>query len=185
MSEPFAKDVELPALATTKTRNMLYLAVHLGSRGLKTYHAINEKGLTPKIVGNISKWKQAKTCDLELPYYHTKLEVSPEEWKTINSCVKCKEGSSEADSLIASLKKESIMSEIIPHLKHKENLSAESLSSLYLSLFQPTFENLLTNNLPKEKNDTKRKIFEIRESEKYKNLKPNPFILEKIFDNVQ
>lgn len=184
MADIFAKDIKLPALASKKTRNMLFLAAHCGKTGMDTYQAMNERGLTPQVTENIKAWKQKRGNYATVDYHHSKVNVSSEEWTAIASCVKCTDDK-HTESLEAMLRKEPIIAEIIPHLRQKDNLSAESLSTLYLALFQPSLESLLVSNLPKERNDVKRKIYEIRESEKYKALKLNPALLEEIFKNVQ
>lgn len=181
--ESFLEQVKLPSLATENTKNVLFIASHLGTSGLTVYQSMNEGGLNDQIKQNVNQWKKANQTKSTLNYYHGQVAVSPETWKMITSCLKC-DHHSDAEELETKIRQEPIMKEIIAQLKNKETLKIESLAGIYLSLFQPSFEDILDKNLDSERNNVKQNIFQIRQDKKYNELKPNKQLLKKIFEIV-
>jgi hypothetical protein len=182
--ESFLEQVKLPALATEKTKKVLFIASHLGSSGLTVYQSTNEGGFNDKIKQNVNQWKKSNQTKSTLNYYHGQVHVLPETWKSISACLKCDDEETNTEQLNAKIRQEPIMKEIISQLKNKETLKIESLASIYLSLFQPSFEDILDKNLDTERNNVKQNIFQIRQDKKYNELKPNKQLLKSIFELV-
>lgn len=178
----FDKGSNLPKLMNSSAKKTLFIASFLGSNGQRAYNELFESGLNEKIRNGVRNWKMSKV-DSQLndgiPYYHGKMKSDEMEWREMISYLN--KIQSIDQSFIA--EQVPIMKEIANELKNNESKS--KLAEIYLSLFQPNFEQIILKNLNTEKNDVKRKIFAIREKGKYDNLKPDTKLLVQIFEFIQ
>ena len=182
--EEFAARSGVPKTATKRTKNMLFLAAHLGASGIEVYKKINEDGLPLHICKNIDTWSKERTHNLKNDDDDNNAsKLTTKSWEEIVASLKCNDDKTES-ALALRILEQPIMKEIQPHLKNKESMKSESLASIYLSLFQPSFDLLLAKNLTTERINSKEKILAIRSAERYKNLKPDAQLLEQIFEIV-
>ena len=180
--ENFAREVKVPVLLSTNAKKILYISSFLGSRGLEVYNELfDNSSKTKNLENNIKIWKTTKIdkqLNDELTHYHSKVNVSAEEWSELIKLIPT------SSDIRIEFESEKVLKEIIPLLKNQETKSVASLSIIYFLLFQPNFETLIEKTLTTEKNNVKRDIIKIRERGEYSKLKPQKKLLEQIFTAI-
>ena len=186
--ELFGSSSNLPKIIGSIPKKTLHLSSFLGKNGQSAYKEMFEEGFNEKMKIGIKSFKKSKmdeSLNEDIPYYHGKVKSEEEEWREMIGYL-TKSLNVEEEQNFSNLMQEKapIMKEIVSELKNSQSKTPSGLSNIYLSLFQPNFEILITKNCS-EKNDVKRKIFQIREKSKYDKMVPQKNLLVEIFELIE
>jgi hypothetical protein len=159
--QTFRRELRIPNNALDDDCRALFIAAHLGSKGLEAFKEI--QALPEKIETHLLVWKK------------TQAPMSATAWREVtdafvSSGLVAKDFASEA-MMTAILKKVPTTSQ-----------TPKNLAKLYVALFQPNLADLLEADFEWEQNTTKKAILEIRSDPSFKNEKPSLFLVKKILN---